>query len=109
MESSISSSSSSGATTLTVLRREYLISIEEQHFQLIEKIQAKLILSYTTIEGPRTRVGQPEMKYWKLRELHKNEVKNVHPIRSICPKIWKSSILSSSQNTFFQAWGGGGG
>ena len=28
-------------------------------------------------EGPRTRVGQLKMKYWKL---HKNEVKNVHPI-----------------------------
>ena len=24
--------------------------------------------------GPRTRVGQPKMKYWKLDELHKNEV-----------------------------------
>ena len=33
-----------------------------------------------TIEGPRTRVGQPKMKYWKLHELHKNEVKTVHPI-----------------------------
>ena len=32
------------------------------------------------IEGPRTRVGQPKMKYWKLHELDKNEVKNVHPI-----------------------------
>ena len=31
----------------------------------------------TLIEGPRTRVGQPKMKYW---ELHKVEVKNVHPI-----------------------------
>ena len=31
-------------------------------------------------EGLRTRVGQPKMKYWKLHELHKNEVKNVHPI-----------------------------
>ena len=33
-------------------------------------------------EGPRTRVGQPKMKYWKLHELHINEVKNVHPIRA---------------------------
>ena len=34
------------------------------------------------IEGPRTRVGQPEMKYWKLHKLQKkNEVKNVHPYR----------------------------
>ena len=24
-------------------------------------------------------MGQPKMKYWKLHELHKNEVKNVHP------------------------------
>ena len=28
-------------------------------------------------EGPRTRVGQPKMKYWNLHELHKNEVKNI--------------------------------
>ena len=34
----------------------------------------------STYEGPRTRVGQPKMKYWKLHELHKNEVKSVHPI-----------------------------
>ena len=38
------------------------------------------ILHVNTMEGPRTRVGQPKMKYWKLHELHKNEVKNVHPI-----------------------------
>ena len=25
-------------------------------------------------------MGQPKMKYWKLHELHKNEVKNVRPI-----------------------------
>ena len=25
-------------------------------------------------EGPRTRVGQPKTKYWKVHELHKNEV-----------------------------------
>ena len=35
---------------------------------------------HTLIEGPRTRVGQPKMKYWKLHEMHINEVKNVHPI-----------------------------
>ena len=28
-------------------------------------------------EGPRIRMGQPKMKYWKLYDLH---VKNVHPI-----------------------------
>ena len=30
-------------------------------------------------EGPRTRVGQPKMKYWKLHELHRNEVKMCIP------------------------------
>ena len=35
------------------------------------------IISQGKIGGPRTRVGQPQMKYWKLHELHKNEV---HPI-----------------------------
>ena len=34
----------------------------------------------STIERPRTRVGQPKIKQWKLHELHKNEVKNLHPI-----------------------------
>ena len=29
------------------------------------------------IEGLRTRGGQPKMKYWKLHELHKNEVKKM--------------------------------
>ena len=51
-------------------------------------------------------MGQPKMKYWILHEL---QVKNVHPISAYAPKIWKSSILSSSRNTFFQTWGGGGG
>ena len=31
-------------------------------------------VNINVIEGPRTRVGQPEMKYWKLYELHKNEI-----------------------------------
>ena len=31
-------------------------------------------------EGPRTRVDQPKIKYWKLHELCKNAIKNVHTI-----------------------------
>ena len=55
------------------------------------------------IEGLRTRVGQPKMKYWKLHELHKNAVKkNVHPI---CPKIWKSNF-EQLLKLYFQVWGG---
>ena len=54
------------------------------------KFQQGLVLTYIAsdvvetfndhelVKGPRTRVGQPKMKYWKLHELHKNEVKNTH-------------------------------
>ena len=34
-----------------------------------------MLLSLHIIEGPRTRVGQPKTKHWKLHDLHKNEVK----------------------------------
>ena len=34
----------------------------------------------TIMEGLRTPVGQPKMKYWKLHELQKSEVKNVHSV-----------------------------
>ena len=43
---------------------------------------------YWIIEGPRTSVGQPKMKYWKLHESHKNDVKKKCASHmSICPKI----------------------
>ena len=46
-----------------------------------------LIIMQFKIEGPRTRVGQPKMNYWKLQELHKNEVKKCASHMSICPKL----------------------
>ena len=30
-----------------------------------------MIVETVIYEGPRTRVGQPKMKYWKLHESHK--------------------------------------
>ena len=64
---------------------------------------------HVSIEGPRTRVGQPIMKYWKLHELHKNEVKNVHPIISICPKILNFEQLLKRILRVFPSLGEGGG
>ena len=34
----------------------------------------------TIYEGPRTRVDQPKIKYWKLHELCKNAIKNIHTV-----------------------------
>ena len=65
-----------------------------------------------TIEGPRTRVGQPKMKYRKLHELHENEVKKVHPIiMSICPnilEIFNFEQLPKHILRVFPSLGGGG-
>ena len=47
----------------------------------IPVLKVRTLYTTVTCDGPKTRVGQPEMKYWKLHELHmQNEVKNVHPI-----------------------------
>ena len=49
-------------------------------------------------EGPRTRVGQPKMKYWKL---HRNEVLYEH-----MPKYLEIFNLSSSYfKSISKFWG----
>ena len=42
-------------------------------------------------------MGQPKIKHLKLHELHKNEVKNVHPIMSICPAAPETYYKSISK------------
>ena len=49
-----------------------------------------------SIEGPRTRVGQPKMKYWKL---HKNAVNIIMPKKLDFEQLPKHS---------FSKLGGGG-
>ena len=54
------------------------------------------------IEGPRTRVGQPKMKYWKLHELHKNEVKKCasHNYEHMPKKLNFEQLLKHSLRVF---------
>ena len=59
------------------------------------------------MEGPRTRVGQPKMNYWKLHELHKNEAQNVHPENLEILKAPEMHFKSISKCVC--VWGGGGG
>ena len=56
-------------------------------------------------------MGQPKMKYWKLHELHKNEVKNVHPICAYAQKCGNLQFeqLPKHNLRVFPSWGGGGG
>ena len=65
-----------------------------------------------TIEGPRTscRVGQPKMKYWKLQELHKNEVKKMLEILLKCVSGAAQTLRFLGICSYgMQVWGGGGG
>ena len=57
-------------------------------------------------EGLRTRVGQPKMKYWKLHELHKNEVKVVHPIQAYAQKCGNLEQLLKHILRVFPSLGG---
>ena len=41
------------------------------------------------LKGRKPEWANPKMKYWKLHELHKNEVKKYAFHMSICPKIWR--------------------
>ena len=59
-------------------------------------------------EGSRTRVGQPKMMYWKLHELHKNEVKMCIPYEHM-PEILNFEQLLKHILRVFPSLGGGGG
>ena len=43
----------------------------------------------TLNEGPRTRVDQPQIKYWKSHELCKNAIKCIHTIWGCGQKYFK--------------------
>ena len=51
-------------------------------------------------------MGQPKIKYWKLHELHKNEVKNVHPINEHMPTILNFEQLLKHITRVFPKFGG---
>ena len=54
----------------------------------------------SSIEGLRTRVNQPKIKYWKLHELCKNAIKNVHTIWACGQKFQISKYSAASEMHF---------
>ena len=55
--------------------------------QHTERFVSKFETNDVTVEGPRSSVGQPKMKYWKLHELHNNEVKMCIPYEQYAQKF----------------------
>ena len=51
-------------------------------------------------EGLRTRVDQPKIKDWKLHELCKNAIKNVHTIRACGQKFQIPKCSAASEMHF---------
>ena len=54
----------------------------------------------TIYEGPRTRVDQPKIKYWKLHELCKNAIKNIHTIWACGQKFQIPKCSAASEMHF---------
>ena len=54
----------------------------------------------TIYEGPRTRVDQPKTKYWKLHELCKNAIKNIHTIWACGQKFQIPTCSAASEMHF---------
>ena len=60
----------------------------------------------TLIQGPRTRVAQPKMKYWKLHELYK-KMKCIPYYEHMPKKFGNLEQLMKHTLRVFPSWGGG--
>ena len=74
-----------------------------------EKSVSMVTCTNLIYEGPRTRVGQPKMKYWKLHELHKNENVFRELLKIEDFNFWAYAHMGCTFLRVFPSLGGGGG